>query len=82
MTEPIFDFLANECGEELSFYISTLRVDEMNNCRIKLKDYAHNTPALVIDEVGYNSQEKPIMLSVHFYPGNHMKFELIRRRTI
>src|SRR4030067_1156577 len=82
ITEPIFDFLANECGEPLSFYISTLRLDEMSNCSIKLKDFSHNIPALVIDEVGYNNQEKPIMLSVHFYPGNHIKFELISRRTI
>src|SRR4030066_132848 len=82
ITEPIFDFLENECGEPLSFYISTLRLDEMSNCSIKLKDFSHAIPALVIDEVGYNSQEKPIMLSVHFYPGNHMKFELIRRRNI
>jgi GntR family transcriptional regulator len=82
ITEPIFDFLENECGEPLSFYVSTLRIDEMSNCSIKLKDFSHNIPALVIDEVGYNYQEKPIMVSVHFYPGNHMKFELIRRRNI
>jgi GntR family transcriptional regulator len=82
ITEPIFDFLANECGEALAFYISTLRLDEMNSCTIKLNDYLPTTPALVIDEVGYNNQEKPIMGSIHFYPGNHMKFELIRRRNI
>jgi GntR family transcriptional regulator len=82
ITEPVFDFLADSCGEVLSFYISTLRADEMSNCSIKLADYSHTTPALVIDEVGYNSQERPIMLSIHFYPGNHMKFELIRRRNI
>ncbi len=82
ITEPIFDFLANECGESLAFYISTLRLDEMSSCTIKLKDYLPTTPALVIDEVGYDNQEKPIMGSIHFYPGNHMKFELIRRRNI
>ena len=81
ITEPIFDFLADECGEALAFYISTLRLDEMSSCTIKLKDYLPTTPALVIDEVGYNAQEKPIMGSIHFYPGNHMKFELIRRRN-
>lgn len=82
ITEPIFDFLANECGEALTFYISSLRLDAMGNCPIKMKDFSPTTPALVIDEVGYNNQEKPIMLSVHYYPGNHMKFELIRRRSI
>lgn len=81
ITEPIFDFLANDCGEALSFYISTIRLDEMNNCPIQLEEFSPTTPALVIDEVGYNVQEKPIMLSIHFYPGNHMKFELIRRRN-
>jgi GntR family transcriptional regulator len=82
MTEPIFDFLANRCGEGLSFYISTFRLDSMGNCPIKTKEFLPTVPALVIDEVGYNNQEKPIMISVHFYPGNHMKFELVRRRTI
>jgi GntR family transcriptional regulator len=80
ITEPVFDFLSNECGEPLSFYISTLRLDVLGNCPIKLKEFSHTTPALVMDEVGYNAQEKPIMLSIHYYPGNRMKFELIRRR--
>jgi GntR family transcriptional regulator len=82
ITEPVFEFLAEGCGEPLSFYISTLRLDVMGNCSIRLKEFTHTTPALVIDEVGYNYQEKPIMLSIHFYPGNRMKFELIRRRNI
>jgi len=82
ITEPIFDFLEYECGECLSFYISTLRLDAMGNCPIKMKDFLPTMPALVIDEIGYNNQEKPIMQSIHFYPGNHMKFELVRRRTI
>lgn len=82
ITEPIFDFLADQCAEDLAFYISTIRLDIMGNCPIKMKDFSPTMPALVIDEVGYNHQEKPIMLSVHFYPGNRMKFELIRRRTI
>ncbi len=82
MTEPIFGFLADRCGEDLSFYISTLRLDSMGNCSFSARDFSPTTPALVIDEVGYNSQEKPIMLSIHFYPGNHMKFELIRRRKV
>ena len=81
ITEPIFDFLEHECGEALAFYISALRLDSMGNCPIKLKDFSHTMPALVIDEVGYNNQERPIMLSVHFYPGKQMKFELIRRRN-
>lgn len=81
ITEPIFDFLADECGEALAFYISTLRLDAMGNCPIKMKDFLPTLPALVIDEVGYTQQEKPIMQSIHFYPGNRMKFELVRRRT-
>ncbi|HSB66487.1 MAG TPA: GntR family transcriptional regulator [Anaerolineales bacterium] len=81
ITEPIFDFLDHECGEPLAFYISTLRLDSMGNCAIKLKEFSPATPALVIDETGYNNQERPIMQSIHFYPGNHMKFELIRRRS-
>lgn len=81
ITEPIFDFLEHECGEPLAFFISILRLDSMGNCAIELKDFLPTTPALVIDETGYNNQEEPIMQSIHFYPGNHMKFEVIRRRN-
>ena len=47
-----------------------------------MASFSPTAPALVIDEIGYNVQERPIMQSVHFYPGNHMKFELIRRRNV
>ena len=82
ITEPIFEFLETKCLESLVFYISAVRPDIMGNCPIKTNDFPSTTLALVIDEVGHNKQEKPIMHSIHYYPGNKMKFELMRRRNV
>jgi GntR family transcriptional regulator len=81
ISEPIMGFLENECKEALHFFISAVRPDSMGNCPIQTDDYTATTLAFVIDEIGHNKQEKPIMHSIQYYPGNRMKFELIRRRN-
>jgi len=38
------------------------------------------TPVLVVDEVGYSTDDVPVHHSIEFHPGNLMSFELVRRR--
>jgi DNA-binding GntR family transcriptional regulator len=38
------------------------------------------TPVQVIDEVGYNVEDQPILHSIEYYPGRFMSFDLVRRR--
>jgi len=81
LTEPIFDFLEKKCKQKLIYYISSIRVDVMGNCPCEFEDRVGSESALVFDEIGYNQNDLPIMHSIHYYPGNKMKFEIVRRRT-
>ena len=79
-TEPIFEFLEKRCNQPLRYYVATIRPDFARNCPLPTAPFDPETLALVIDEVGYNAQERPILSSLHYYPGNRMSFELIRSR--
>ena len=81
VTEPIFDFLRDRCDQDLIYYLSTMSVDTMGNCPCKGVLFERNTPALLFDEVGHNQDDIPIMHSIHYYPGDKMKFSLVRRRV-
>jgi GntR family transcriptional regulator len=80
LTEPIFEFLERRCDQPLKYYVATIRPDFAANCPIQTTSFDPETLAMVIDEVGYNAQERPILHSLHYYPGSLMSFELIRTR--
>jgi GntR family transcriptional regulator len=80
MTEPIFTFFEESCDQKLIYYICELKVDIMANCPCDCEINDGAEIALVFDEVGHNQDDVPILHSIHYYPGNRMKFELVRRR--
>jgi GntR family transcriptional regulator len=80
ITEPIFDFLEESCGHKLVFYLCALRSETMNTCPCEGVAFDLSETALVFDETGYDQANVPVLHSIHYYPGNRMKFELIRRR--
>jgi GntR family transcriptional regulator len=81
VSEPIFDFLEETCGQRLVFYVCAIRSETMAACPCEGAAFDLSETALVFDEVGYNQANAPVLHSVHYYPGNRMKFELIRRRV-
>ncbi|OFW64961.1 MAG: hypothetical protein A2Y74_09815 [Actinobacteria bacterium RBG_13_63_9] len=79
-TEPILEFFNDKCGQRLDYYISSLRSEIAENCsfpEISAALEAH-TAILVVDEVGYNSDDRPVHHSIEFHPANRMSFKLIR----
>jgi DNA-binding GntR family transcriptional regulator len=38
------------------------------------------TPVLVINNIGFNPDDRPIYQSIEHHPGNQMNFKLIRSR--
>jgi DNA-binding GntR family transcriptional regulator len=38
------------------------------------------TPVLVINNIGFNHDDRPIHQSIEYHPGNQMEFKLIRSR--
>jgi GntR family transcriptional regulator len=81
-TENFIAFFEETCHQRISHFISTVRADIYAN--IDAPDILINdgpaTPLLLIDEVGYNENEQPIVSSREYHPGNWMTFRMIRRR--
>jgi GntR family transcriptional regulator len=83
LTEPILEFLEQKCGQSIAYYVSSVRADILKNCNIPkvFKQLDPLTPVLIIDEIGYNRDERPAHQSIEFHPGNRMNFKLIRSRN-
>jgi GntR family transcriptional regulator len=82
LSEPIFNFLLTNCHQNLKYFVTSLSVDTMKNCPIQTPDtYPFNPDevALVIDEVAFSVTDKPVMHTLFYYPGNIIKFNLIRK---
>ena len=81
LTLPLYRFLERHCNQRVEYHIAKLRADIAQNCELIVElPYDPLTPMLVINETGYNADERPVFYSLEYYPGNHMSFELVRRR--
>jgi GntR family transcriptional regulator len=77
--EPLFDFLASRCGHGAVYFVATICPELFSEAGIELSGVDGNLPALRIDEIGYDEQERPVVRSVHHYPGRRMNFVFVRR---
>jgi GntR family transcriptional regulator len=81
-TEPFLEFFEQTCGQPITYYVASVGSDVLRNCgppKIFPKIDAL-TPALVIDNIGFNRDDRPIHQSIEYHPGNQMDFKLIRSR--
>lgn len=81
-TEPLFfEFLTNRCQQPIDYYIATVRPEIAQNLTFAgdLASIDPLLPVLVLEEVGYNAREKPILYEVECLFGHRMTFELVRR---
>jgi DNA-binding GntR family transcriptional regulator len=80
---PAFlEFFEKTCGQPIAYFVATVRSDVLRNCcppKIFSK-LDSLTPMLLIDNIGYNSDDRPIHQSIEYHPGNQMDFKLIRSR--
>lgn len=79
--QPLYHFLEQYGNQRVEYHIATLRADLVQSIDLSLDlPYDRLTPMLVISETGFNAAERPVFHSLEHYPGNHMSFELVRRR--
>jgi GntR family transcriptional regulator len=80
-TQNFRNFFEETCNQKVSYFISQVRADVFKNISApEMMDiYSGDTPTLVIDQVGYNQEEKPIISTIEYHPGNWMTFNIIRR---
>ncbi len=82
ITAEFINFFEKICNQRISHFISTVKAEIIANVDApsNLTNEGPNTPVLVINETGYNGQDKPIVSSCEFHPGDWMTFRMIRRR--
>ncbi len=82
VTEPFLEFFEKQCNQPIAYYVASVKVDLLRNCCTQklFQKMDPLTPVLVINDIGYNSQDRPIHQSIEYHPGNRMDFKLIRSR--
>jgi GntR family transcriptional regulator len=77
--EPLFEFLESPCGHKAVYFVATLCPELIGDAGFDIMGIDSGTPALKIDEIGYDEKERPVVRSVHHYPGQRMNFVFVRR---
>jgi len=77
--EPLFSFLETRCGHKIDYFVATVWPELAGEAGFDELATDPKMPALVIDEVGYDRQERPVVRSIHHYPGRRMNFVFFRR---
>lgn len=80
LSEPIFRFLEQHCGQRIQYFRSTIKPNLARHCPVAQLELEPSTPIFIIDEIGYNQNDLPVMHSMQYLTGGRMDFELIRRR--
>jgi GntR family transcriptional regulator len=81
LTEPFFRFFRQECNTPIDHLASCLIPQIIENCDLPEEFSAEplNTPVLVIEDVGFTNEGKPVFHSLEHLLGVASKFETIRR---
>ena len=80
-TKDFKGFFEYTCKQQVSYFVSRIRADLFENINPpeEMSVYNPQTPTLIIDQVGYNKEDRPIISTREYHPGNWMTFNLIRR---
>ena len=79
LAEPVFGFLANHCGRTMDYMIAQIRPELSGNCLFPIKEFPHNTLCLVMDNIGFDENERPVHRSELFMPYQGMDLYLYRK---
>jgi GntR family transcriptional regulator len=81
LTEPFFQFFREQCNTPIDHLTSCLIPQIVENCDLpeEFSANALNTPVLVIEDVGFTREGRPVFQSIEHLLGVASKFETIRR---
>lgn len=80
VTEPFFEFFANQCKRRVKYLTSIINAEIVKNCQLPdvFKFDDPNTPILVIDDIGYDGDDNPVFYSQEYLVGEARSFHVIR----
>jgi GntR family transcriptional regulator len=81
LTEPFFEFLEKQCHTPVDHLASSLTPCNVSECDlpVEFSEYSSTTPVLLIEDVGFTGEGKPVFHSMEHLLGPASKFELIRK---
>ena len=79
--EPLYTVLEQRCQQRVEYHFSKIRPALSEHCEFHGGlPLEAGTPILVIDEIAYNSDGRPLFHTFEYSPDNQMTYELVRRR--
>lgn len=79
LAEPVFGFLANSCGRMLDYMIAQIRPELAGNCPFPIKEFSADTVCQVVDNIGFDEDQRPVHRSELYMPYQGMSFQLYRK---
>ena len=81
LTEPFFQFFSRTCNTPVDHLASSIVPRIWEECQLpeEFSVYAPNTPVLIIEDVGFTYDGRPVFHSIEHLLGVASKFETIRR---
>lgn len=80
VTEPFFEFFAQQCNTNVKYLTSVIKPEVAKNCQLPdLFNFDDpHTPILVIEDIGYDENDAPVFLSLEYLVGEASSFHVIR----
>jgi len=78
---PVYDFLEAYCQQHLLSYLSEIVPVVAQGDLAEVLDVKPNTALLSFEEIGYNTDNQPIVKAVSYFRDDLIRFRLIRRKT-
>jgi len=78
---PIYEFLEDYSQQQLSYYLSDIAPVSASKVISEKLDISENTAVLSLREVGYDTNNKPLIRAVSYFRDDLIRFRLIRRRA-
>lgn len=81
LNNPIFYFLENFCGMQVSQIMADIIPDLVNDYLSKTLDMECGEPLLRFEEVGFNTKNKPVLYSRIHYNDHFVRFSVLRAKV-
>ncbi len=80
--EPVYLFLEKNCRQRLSYYLSDIVPVIADENLVHNLHIQPNTPVISFSELGYNTDNKPILKSISCFRDELLRLRLIRRQVL
>ncbi len=80
-TEPFFEFFSEKCRHSVKYLISSIRPEIVGNCDLAdiFPSEDPSMPILLVEDVGYDEEERQVFFSIEHLAGIASRFDLVRQ---